>query len=166
LRALLWTPDSPASGLAHEDDAKDARLLAAYTIKTTIWLLVATAAGLLISFKYSYPDLLTSPVLSFGRLRAIHVNLTFYGWASLALVGLGIWVAARSSVNVRARPASIDMINVNDAGVFFICNDDAANAVRPALSDLNLALRTRPHCAKISVVGAWMRARRASCTAW
>lgn len=95
------------SGLAHEDDAKDARLLAAYTIKATIWLLVATAAGLLISFKYRYPDLQTSPVLSFGRLRAIHVN--------------------------RARPASIDMINVNDAGVFFICDDDAADAIRPVV---------------------------------
>jgi len=29
--------------------------------------------------------------------------------------------------------------------------------VRPALADLNLALRMRPHCAKISVVGAGMR---------
>jgi len=52
---------------------------------------------------------------------------------------------------------SIDMINVNDAGVFFICDDEAAERVRPALSDLNLALRMRPHCAKISIVGAGMR---------
>jgi cytochrome c oxidase cbb3-type subunit 1 len=88
-----------------DDDVEDGRLLAAYTIWATIWLLIATAAGLLISFKYSYPDLFTSPLLSFGRLRAIHTNTTFYGWASVALVGLGIWVAARSSgVNVRARP--------------------------------------------------------------
>jgi aspartate kinase len=52
---------------------------------------------------------------------------------------------------------SIDMINVNDAGVFFICDDEAAEAIRPAISDLNLALRMRPHCAKISIVGAGMR---------
>ncbi len=52
---------------------------------------------------------------------------------------------------------SIDMINVNDAGVFFICDDEAAHAIRPAISDLNLALRMRPHCAKISIVGAGMR---------
>jgi aspartate kinase len=52
---------------------------------------------------------------------------------------------------------SIDMINVNDAGVFFICDDEAADEIRPALSDLNLALRMRPHCAKISIVGAGMR---------
>lgn len=52
---------------------------------------------------------------------------------------------------------SIDMINVNDAGVFFICDDESADRIRPALADLNLALRMRPHCAKISVVGAGMR---------
>jgi aspartate kinase len=52
---------------------------------------------------------------------------------------------------------SIDMINVNDAGVFFICDDAAADKIRPALSELNLALRMRPHCAKISIVGAGMR---------
>jgi cytochrome c oxidase cbb3-type subunit I len=90
-----------------DGDVEDGRLFAAYTIWATIWLLISTAAGLLISFKYSYPDLLTSPLLSFGRLRAIHTNTTFYGWASVALVGAGIWVAARSSgVNVRARPVA------------------------------------------------------------
>ncbi len=52
---------------------------------------------------------------------------------------------------------SIDMINVNDAGVFFICDDEAAEAIRPAIADLNLALRMQPHCAKISIVGAGMR---------
>ncbi len=58
---------------------------------------------------------------------------------------------------VAERGISIDMVNVNDAGVFFIVDDEAADAVRPALADLNLALRMRPHCAKISVVGAGMR---------
>jgi aspartate kinase len=58
---------------------------------------------------------------------------------------------------VAERGISIDMINVNDAGVFFICDDPSADAIRPALSDLNLALRMRPHCAKISIVGAGMR---------
>ena len=52
---------------------------------------------------------------------------------------------------------SIDMVNVNDAGLFFICDDENAEAIRPALADLNLALRMRPHCAKLSVVGAGMR---------
>jgi aspartate kinase len=58
---------------------------------------------------------------------------------------------------VAERGISIDMVNVNDAGVFFIVDDEHADAVRPALADLNLALRMRPHCSKISVVGTGMR---------
>lgn len=84
--------------------AEDARLLSAYTISATVWLLVTTAAGLLVSFKYSYADLLQAPWLSFGRLRAIHTNGTFYGWASVALVGCAMYVAARSGGVSIARP--------------------------------------------------------------
>ena len=58
---------------------------------------------------------------------------------------------------IAERGISIDMINVNDAGVFFICDDESADKIRPALADLNLALRMRPHCSKISIVGAGMR---------
>lgn len=75
---------------------EDARVLSGFTISATIWLLFSTAVGLLVSFKYSYPDLLTSPLLSFGRLRAIHTTGTFFGWASIALVGCAMYVAARS----------------------------------------------------------------------
>jgi aspartate kinase len=56
-----------------------------------------------------------------------------------------------------ARGISIDMINVNNAGVFFVCDLDTIEGVRSELSDLNLALRVRPHCAKLSIVGAGMR---------
>jgi aspartate kinase len=52
---------------------------------------------------------------------------------------------------------SIDMINVNDAGVFFVCDDENVERVQAELHDLNLALRVRPHCAKLSIVGAGMR---------
>jgi aspartate kinase len=52
---------------------------------------------------------------------------------------------------------SIDMINVNDAGVFFVCDGENVERVRSELADLNLALRARPHCAKLSIVGAGMR---------
>ncbi|MGH7737192.1 MAG: cbb3-type cytochrome c oxidase subunit I [Candidatus Tyrphobacter sp.] len=75
----------------------DARIFSAYTVSATFWLLLTTAAGVLMSFKFPFPDLATSPYLSFGRLRAIHTNGTFYGWASIALVGAALYVAARSS---------------------------------------------------------------------
>ena len=59
--------------------------------------------------------------------------------------------------HVAERAISIDMVNVNDSGVFFIVDDEHADAIRPALADLNVAVRMRPHCSKISVVGAGMR---------
>ena len=58
---------------------------------------------------------------------------------------------------IAERDVSVDMINVNNAGIFFVCDSDKVEIVRRELSDLNLAVRVRPHCAKISVVGAGMR---------
>jgi cytochrome c oxidase cbb3-type subunit 1 len=108
-----------AGGPGGRGVVEDVRLFAAFTVTATAWLLVTTAAGLIISFKYSYPDLLTSQWLSFGRLRAIHTNGTFYGWASIALVGCAIWVAARSSgVNVKSpRAAWLSLWLFNAAAV-------------------------------------------------
>lgn len=80
-----------------QDDRKLAQVFSAYIFSATLWLLFATAVGLLVSFKFAYPDFATAPALSFGRLRAIHTNGTFYAWASPALVGLALYVAARSS---------------------------------------------------------------------
>ena len=55
------------------------------------------------------------------------------------------------------RGISIDMINVNNAGVFFVCDTDNVESVRGELSNLNIALRVRASCAKLSIVGAGMR---------
>lgn len=78
-------------------DPEDVAILSAFTMTATFWLLLSTAVGLLLSFKFPYPDLATSPYLSFGRLRAIHTNDAFYGWASIALSGAAIYVASRTS---------------------------------------------------------------------
>ncbi|MGH6679871.1 MAG: cbb3-type cytochrome c oxidase subunit I, partial [Bradyrhizobium sp.] len=79
------------------DDPALGRVFAAYIVSATIWLVFTTAVGLLVSFKFAYPDFATAPALSFGRLRAIHTNGTFYAWASQALIGLALFIAARSS---------------------------------------------------------------------
>lgn len=85
----------PAS---RDEDARAlANVFSAYILSATLWLLFATAVGLVVSFKFAYPDFGTAPGLSFGRLRAIHTNGTFYAWASPALVGLALFIAARSS---------------------------------------------------------------------
>lgn len=97
-------------------DRDDSALFSAFTISATFWLLLTTAVGLLLSFKFPYPDLATSPFLSFGRLRAIHTNGTFFAWASVALTGAAIYVAARTSgvpvVGKRLAWASLVCYNV------------------------------------------------------
>lgn len=78
-------------------EPEDVALFTVFTLTATFWLLLTTLIGVLISFKFPYPDFLTSPYFSFGRLRAIHTNGTFYGWASVALVGAALYVASRTS---------------------------------------------------------------------
>src|SRR5271165_2737905 len=68
----------------------------AYTVSATAWLVFATFVGLIVALKLPYPDLLTVPAFSFGRLRAIHTNDAFFGWAGPALLGLAMFIAVRS----------------------------------------------------------------------
>ncbi len=58
---------------------------------------------------------------------------------------------------VAERDVSVDMININNAGIFFIIDSDKLETVRAELAGMNMALRVRAQCAKISIVGAGMR---------
>ena len=77
------------------DDRALARVFAAYIVSATIWLVFATAVGLVVSFKFSYPDFATTPALSFGRLRAI------------ARIALGSFSTAPAGAVARLMSASI-----------------------------------------------------------
>jgi len=78
------------------DSSELARLFAGYTISATAWLVFATFVAIVLAYKFGAPDFGSGAWLTFGRLRPIHTNDTFYGWASIALVGLAYYVAARS----------------------------------------------------------------------
>jgi cytochrome c oxidase cbb3-type subunit 1 len=82
---------------SEDDDRALASAFVAYAVTATLWLLFATAVGVLLAYKFGAPDFAPGEWLTFGRLRPIHTNATFFGWASLALVGLAYYVAARSS---------------------------------------------------------------------
>ncbi|MDJ0758557.1 MAG: cbb3-type cytochrome c oxidase subunit I [Woeseiaceae bacterium] len=61
-----------------------------------VWLVLGSIIGLIVSMKFHMPDWLVSdPALTFGRLRPAHLNLVAYGWASMAGVGVGIWLIPR-----------------------------------------------------------------------
>ena len=83
--------------LSDKEDRSLVSVFSAYVVCATLWLLFATGIGLLMAFKFGAPEFGAGAWLTFGRLRPIHTNATFYGFASIALIGLGYYVAARSS---------------------------------------------------------------------
>jgi aspartate kinase len=52
---------------------------------------------------------------------------------------------------------SIDQVTINQAGVAFVVEGDRGTELRDLLRDLNLAVRVREGCSKLSIVGTGMR---------
>jgi aspartate kinase len=52
---------------------------------------------------------------------------------------------------------SIDQVTINQAGVAFVIEGNRGGEIRRLLGDLNLAVRLREGCAKLSIVGTGMR---------
>jgi cytochrome c oxidase cbb3-type subunit 1 len=73
------------------------RLTYLYLLSATVWLLMGTAFGLIAALKLNWPDFMAVSWLSFGRIRPIHTNTLFWGWSSMALVGLALYVVSRTS---------------------------------------------------------------------
>ncbi|ACB76152.1 cbb3-type cytochrome c oxidase subunit I [Opitutus terrae] len=71
-----------------------ARLLLWYLGTATFWLLFGTTVGEYLGIKFVAPDVDRVSWLSFGRLRPVHTNAVFWGWASLAMAGLGFYVTS------------------------------------------------------------------------
>src|SRR5437764_2107102 len=62
----------------------------------SVWLLLGTLLAFFTSFKMHSPDLLANvSFLTYGRIRAAHLNVMLYGWASMAGMGTAIWLMAR-----------------------------------------------------------------------
>jgi len=68
-----------------------------YLGAAVFWLVFGTLVGQYLGMKFVWPEMDSSSWLSFGRLRPVHTNTVFWGWASLAMVGLGHYVISRTS---------------------------------------------------------------------
>jgi len=68
-----------------------------YLSAAVFWLVFGTFIGQYIGMKFVWPEMDSSSWLSFGRLRPVHTNTVFWGWASMAMIGLGHFVIARTS---------------------------------------------------------------------
>lgn len=87
-------------GLARpEVDPELSKLVLWYLICATVWLIFATSVGEYEGIKFVAPDADHLSWLSFGRLRPVHTNGVFWGWASLAMLGLAYYVIPRVGNN-------------------------------------------------------------------
>lgn len=80
-----------------DEDSRLTKLIYSYLVSATFWLIFGTLVGLYLAFRFIYPDLGVASWLSFGRLRPIHTNVVFWGWTSLSMIALALYVVPRTS---------------------------------------------------------------------
>ena len=73
-------------------DPAIAKLILWYFGCAVFWLVLGTGIGEYLGIKFIAPDVDHSSWLSFGRLRPVHTNIVFWGWASIGMIGLGYYV--------------------------------------------------------------------------
>lgn len=78
-------------------EPKLTKLILWYLATSIFWLVLGTTIGEYLGIKFVAPDVDHLSWLSFGRLRPVHTNMVFWGWASLAMVGLAYYVVQRVS---------------------------------------------------------------------
>ncbi|WP_116812317.1 cbb3-type cytochrome c oxidase subunit I [Steroidobacter cummioxidans] len=84
------------SRVRHDADMSTAKPVLLLLSTAVIWLVVGSVAGLISSVKLHEPDwLVRHAVLTFGRLRSVHLNAVAYGWTSLAALGIATWLLPR-----------------------------------------------------------------------
>ena len=83
-------------------DPELTKLILWYLGSATFWLVLGTSVGEYLGIKFVAPDVDHVSWLSFGRLRPVHTNMVFWGWSSLAMIGLGYYVVSTVSNTVVA----------------------------------------------------------------
>ena len=73
-------------------DPQLSKLILWYFGCAALWLLFGTTVGEYVGIKFVAPDVDHVSWLSFGRLRPVHTNAVFWGWASLGMLGLGYYI--------------------------------------------------------------------------
>lgn len=98
-------------------EPKLTKLILWYLGCATFWLLFGTTVGEYLGIKFVAPDVDHFSWLSFGRLRPVHTNAVFWGWASLAMMGLAYYVIPRVSnvpiASIKTGYRSLVLINAS-----------------------------------------------------
>lgn len=80
-----------------DTNRESTRLIFWFFICSAFWLLFGTLVGEYLGLKFVYPDLDHLSWLAFGRLRPVHTNVVFWGFASLSMIGLAFYVVPRTT---------------------------------------------------------------------
>lgn len=100
-----------------EADYQWTKLIYAFLACSVFWLIFGTAVGEYLGFKFVHPDLGVEPWLSFGRLRPVHTNSVFWGFASQGMIALALYVVPRTSQRMLYSPklawTSLGLINLS-----------------------------------------------------
>lgn len=79
-------------------DLSTRRPVLLFFTSAVFWLLAGSFLAILASIKMHTPGFLASTSwLTFGRVRPAHLNVVAYGWASMAAIGVLLWLMARLS---------------------------------------------------------------------
>jgi cytochrome c oxidase cbb3-type subunit 1 len=90
-RAELVGAEAPAGSIIHED--LTARW---FVVSSIVYFFIVGIIALVIAAKFCWPDLMnTTPWLTYGRLRPLHVNGMLFGWLLAADMGLAFYVIPR-----------------------------------------------------------------------
>ncbi|WP_237739795.1 cbb3-type cytochrome c oxidase subunit I [Pedobacter arcticus] len=87
-----FIPDKKRSTKRPSVNPELAKLIIWYLGGAAFWLVLGTSIGEYLGIKFVAPDVDHISWLSFGRLRPVHTNMVFWGWCSLAMIGLGYYV--------------------------------------------------------------------------
>ncbi len=92
-----WFHEKRRPAIFPDLDPQLTALVSAYLLCAAFWLVLGTSVGWYAGVKFVSPDLDHTAALSFGRLRPVHTNMVFWGWSSLAMLGLGHFVVPRTN---------------------------------------------------------------------
>ena len=66
-----------------------------FFVAALVWLLAASALGLIAALKLWMPSFLNCEWLTYGRVTVVQKNLFIYGWATNALLAVNLWLLSR-----------------------------------------------------------------------
>lgn len=96
-QSILRLASEKARQKAHKELLPQGKLILWYLGSAVFWLLFGTTVGECLGIKFLAPEMESISWLSFGRLRPVHTNAVFWGWSSLAMLGLACYVIPKVS---------------------------------------------------------------------